>query len=297
MRPRYKLGNPIFIVALLLLVINDWYLKPTFPSLLTGKLSDFAGLFAIAFFFSAILQRRAVVIHITTAFIFIAWKSPLVQPLIDNLNALGIPAHRTIDYIDYTALLILPLSYLSFKLSCLYTLRPLVLRSLIIFPCLAFVATSLPPGKYTQFTNVNKTYNFSFSKRELVSRINALQLEYVNDISKSIHYNNKLHHGLKNADSSSLDFDSKTNMFYYWSTLNKTKRDTIARILDYETVKDTDVIPLKTSYANITLSGNASTSVITVISLNAYVRKSEKGNVQTKAFKLFEKLVIKKIGK
>src|SRR5687768_980006 len=40
------LFHPLTLVSVLVLVLNDHYLKAAFPSALTGKLSDFAGMFA-----------------------------------------------------------------------------------------------------------------------------------------------------------------------------------------------------------------------------------------------------------
>ncbi len=48
-----NLGHPVFLLSVLLLLLNDWLLKPLFHNDLTGKLSDLAGLFAFPFFLSA----------------------------------------------------------------------------------------------------------------------------------------------------------------------------------------------------------------------------------------------------
>lgn len=48
------LGHPISLGAVALLLLNDHVLKRAFPSILTGKLSDFAGLFFFPFLLAAI---------------------------------------------------------------------------------------------------------------------------------------------------------------------------------------------------------------------------------------------------
>ena len=53
-----KIGNPVFIISVLILITNDFYLKAAFHNDLTGKLSDFAGLFAFPFLFSALLYKN-----------------------------------------------------------------------------------------------------------------------------------------------------------------------------------------------------------------------------------------------
>jgi len=286
MASRHKLAHPIFIISVLILVLNDWYLKQIFHNGITGKLSDVAGLFDFPFLLAAMFPNRAKVMYAFTFFIFIVWKSVLMQPIIDGLNNFGIPVHRVIDHSDYITLLVLPFSSYVFNKSAIYALKPILLRALSGFSILAFVATSMPRGVYTKFESINKTYSFNCSKRELVARVNSLQMEYVHDMDKYAH-----------QDNNGLHFDSKTNMFYYTPSYKGAKRDTVARILDYEMVKDTDTIRLKTSYADIAITGNDKTSELKLIGISRYVRKSEKGNHLQKSTALFERFVVKKISK
>lgn len=281
MKAIQKLGNPIFIISLLILVLNDWYLKQTFSNSLTGKLSDFAGLFAFPFFLSALFPQKVRRVYVFTMLFFLIWKSPLVQPIIDILNGVGIPTHRTIDYTDYLALAILPFSFFIFNKSALYALKPIFINGIIIFSSLAFMATSMPPGENGNFTNLNKNYTFNFSKRELIARLNLLQVEYVHDLNK---------YGPAKAD-----FDSKTNVFYYKDDYKKEK-DTIAVLLDYEKIKDADTIRLRTLYAQMNISGNDATSNLKLLSLRGYIKKAGKGSYETKAIKYFERFVVKPLG-
>lgn len=52
------LVSPGFLLCLCLLLLNDFILKSEFHNALTGKLSDFAGLFIFPLFFSALRQSR-----------------------------------------------------------------------------------------------------------------------------------------------------------------------------------------------------------------------------------------------
>jgi hypothetical protein len=45
-------------VSIFLLLINDLYLKFEYHNYLTGKLSDFAGLFAFPYFFSCLIPKK-----------------------------------------------------------------------------------------------------------------------------------------------------------------------------------------------------------------------------------------------
>ncbi|TFF40938.1 hypothetical protein [Mucilaginibacter psychrotolerans] len=295
MAAKQKLGNPFFVTAVLVLMINDWYCKPNFHNVLTGKLSDFAGLFAFAYFLGALWPRRVLLVHTATLVLFMVWKSPLAQPFIDSLNGAGVPIDRVVDYSDYVALLVLPLSYYLFNASGSYCLKP-VLRNLVIcFSVLSFVATSMVRGKYTKITGINKTYSFNFSKRELVSRVNSLQLEYIKDLDKYVRSHNSSKSLKISPDTANIDFDSKTNTFYFSSNFNK--KDTIAQLLDYKRLQDADTIRLRTMHSDINISGDGKHSELKLLGLMRYVELRDKSDAQEKAVGLFEKWVIKKIDK
>src|SRR3990170_5839611 len=56
MRPSLSaLGHPLTLACIGLLLVNDHFLKRLYPSTLTGKLSDFAGLFFFPFLLTALL--------------------------------------------------------------------------------------------------------------------------------------------------------------------------------------------------------------------------------------------------
>jgi hypothetical protein len=106
------LTRPGFLTALVLLLANDLYLKAHATSWLTGKLSDFAGLFVFAVFWTAVAPRHRRAIHVATAAGFLLWKSPWSEPLITLWNAYGPwDVQRVVDYTDWVALLTLPVSY------------------------------------------------------------------------------------------------------------------------------------------------------------------------------------------
>ncbi|MEO7214805.1 hypothetical protein [Mucilaginibacter sp.] len=292
MTGKQKLGNPYFIGAVTALLINDWYLKQTYHNQLTGKLSDFAGLFALPFFLSTLWPRRKMLFYVTVSLLFVVWKSPVTQPIIDTVNSLGIPMSRVVDYSDYYALAVLPLSFYVFNTATAYQLKPALLNALMAISVFSFVATSMPKGKYTKFRGINKTYAFNFSKRELISRVNSMQLEYVKDIENLVHSRNNVK-GTLQPDTARIDFDSKANIFYYSTTFSK--KDTIAQILDYERLKDQDTVRLRTMYSDINISGNGAHSELKLLNLVKYVEQTSKTDEREKAIGFFEKIVIKKI--
>lgn len=110
------LSHPAFLVALLTLLLNDHLFKPLWHNAITGKLSDFAGLFAFAWFVSAITGRSSRFAHVLMAGAFAWWKSPWSEPVIAVWNAwMPIAMGRTVDATDLIALAVLPFSFALFR--------------------------------------------------------------------------------------------------------------------------------------------------------------------------------------
>lgn len=136
------LTNSYFILSLVILLTNDFLLKYEFHNWVTGKLSDFAGLFVFTFFWTTVFPRQKRTVYILTGMMFVYWKSPYSQPLIDVFSENIFPIDRTIDMSDLIALMVLPIAYsidqvgqLKFKFASV----PIAL--LTIF---SFCATSVP---------------------------------------------------------------------------------------------------------------------------------------------------------
>lgn len=108
-RPADLLLSPLLLASLALLVLNDWVLKAAFHNAVTGKLSDVAGVAALALCLRALLPARRTVACVLAGAAFALWKSPAVEPLIDGWNGLGWMAiGRVVDWTDLAALLVLP---------------------------------------------------------------------------------------------------------------------------------------------------------------------------------------------
>lgn len=165
--------SPLFLLSLFLLLLNDFYLKAQFGNFITGKLSDFAGLFVFPLFFSAFLPKRKLEIYILTGFLFIFWKSPYSQSLINFWNIFGIlKIGRTVDFTDLSALLILPVSfvYLSLKtkqeeIYSMLLVKKIATSLIIVLSVFAFTATSLVKERTIMFHE--NEYKFSLKKEEV----------------------------------------------------------------------------------------------------------------------------------
>lgn len=151
--------NPVFLVCLFILILNDHYLKSHYPSFLTGKLSDFSGLlvFAVftAFLFRKILvsRERLILHHIAIAALFLTWKMAPIEGMLDSINGLfGIQMFgRVKDASDLMALAILPFGYKLFidneKRAHIQPNLGFIKRIFVVLAiCLASLAIIATPG-------------------------------------------------------------------------------------------------------------------------------------------------------
>ena len=247
---KQKLGNPVFLTALVLLLLNDFLWKRIFGNTITGKLSDFAGLFAFAYCFSCLLPSRAKMVHIATGLFFVIWKSPVVQPLIDGLNIIGIPLVRVVDYTDLWALLILPLSYRCYSKANSYQVRAIAWNTILAISFFAFSATSQIRHPEQHMVPVHKVYTFELPLKELAQRTNR---ETIKTVRSGI-LGNRL----------PLEFDAKSNSF-----LHRHSKDTIARLIDTRSLAATDTIPYNTNLVQAIITGNETRSELQLVMITA----------------------------
>jgi hypothetical protein len=141
-----SLGSPAFVAALALLVVNDVALKPLLHNAVTGKLSDFAGLFALALFVATFWPRQSRVGAWVIALAFAYWKTRYAEPLIGALNAVSpVALGRTVDLTDLVALPMIPLAVWAAPRLRPWPLPRALQVLLAVLAPLAFAATSRLP--------------------------------------------------------------------------------------------------------------------------------------------------------
>ncbi|MCC9041586.1 hypothetical protein LNQ81_02575 [Myroides sp. M-43] len=179
-----KIFNPFFIISLLVLVLNDLWLKQYFSNTITGKLSDFAGLFVFPFFWSYFFPRFTKEIHILTAIFFLWFKSAWFSPILGWLHSFGIPVYRVIDYTDYMALLSIPLSYFIFSRSeYLYSNRYLKC-GIVCLSIFSFIATTQRPSYRVAYNITDREYIFKATLSETVASLNEVEQERVDKMNE-----------------------------------------------------------------------------------------------------------------
>jgi len=195
MKQKELILNPYFIIGLIILLLNDFYLKYEFGNFVTGKLSDFTGLLIFPMFVASIIPRVRKSISLIAGIGFIIWKLPLLTPVIDLINQLSfITIHRVVDYSDYMALLVLPLSHYLINYGIV---RPLIriekLKSISKFALLGisfftFCSTSVMWRGTPQGTIlIDKSYSIKLPKDSVISSIKQLGYNcdfYENDFSE-----------------------------------------------------------------------------------------------------------------
>ncbi len=182
---RYELivSRP-FLISLLLLLVNDLYFKETFGNWITGKLSDFSGIFMFTLLLLALLPWRQATVWLVMI-LFAFWKSPLSTSFIEWLRVTGIVNwDRVVDYTDLLALAVVPLAlwYADRKHSTRLTWR---YRKLLALPpavgaLIAIMGTSMVP--YQQDFLVRKSVESrpitQAEVNQVVSRIAARHALY-----------------------------------------------------------------------------------------------------------------------
>ena len=134
--------NIPFLACLAILLLNDFYLKIEYHNWLTGKLSDFCGLFVFASFWTVLLPNKKQMVYFSTALVFTIWKSPYSQPFIDFFSESIYPIHRVVDITDIMALTILPIAfYYNPGPNIRIKISPIPFALLSVF---SFCATSVP---------------------------------------------------------------------------------------------------------------------------------------------------------
>lgn len=141
-----RLVDPLFLMALALLLLNDLVWKAAFHNSITGKLSDFAGLYAFVWVGLCLLPRSKKWLPWLVGILFCWWKSTFSQLAIDAWNGLDLwRIDRVVDMWDCLALVVLPLAVWKFGRK---QIQPWQVALPLAVPCLvavvsifAFVAT------------------------------------------------------------------------------------------------------------------------------------------------------------
>lgn len=144
--------NYIFILGILILFINDQFLKFYYSNFITGKLSDICGIIIFPLFLTYIFPKLKENSIYITFLIFSFWKSEYSQSFINLYNEFSpIQTSRIIDYSDLFVLILLPIPFYFIK--NIEKFQNIIIRKLnpkLVFTpsILIFISESPPPSYY-----------------------------------------------------------------------------------------------------------------------------------------------------
>ncbi|MHA7059065.1 hypothetical protein ACWGOQ_0017700 [Aquimarina sp. M1] len=181
MKPNYFI-NPLFLLSLTILLVNDFFLKQLYHNWITGKLSDLFGLIVFVMFLTSFASQYKKLISIGVAVLFSFWKTPLSQFAIDFWNTLQvIQFERTVDYTDiFCVAILIPLFFYRPSIHYVYSKTKLfktIKYSISIITLFAIMSTSqmryaVPPStKIDKYITV-KTPKDSFFRQLDIDKIN-----------------------------------------------------------------------------------------------------------------------------
>ncbi len=206
-----------FLLALSILILNDHVWKFQFHNFLTGKLSDFAGIFLVGILGLILFPKFKKGILGLIGIGFIWWKSPYSQTAIDWYNTWAIISiERVVDYGDLIALVMLPVAYWytqkSRESTSFGAIPPMFKNSLQILilgiSVLAFMATS----QARTIVPANQSYSFDYSLEELLQRINKIQAIHQDTVGSFL-FNYYLSTHIENANEV---YPSGVDSVYYY---------------------------------------------------------------------------------
>ncbi|WP_194778631.1 hypothetical protein [Pararhodonellum marinum] len=281
MKKNYIL-HPVFIICLLILISNDFYLKANFGNGLTGKLSDFAGLIVFSIFIAFLVPITKKWISLVTGILFIIWKTPFVTPFIEIFNkTFPFQIQRVVDYSDFWALLCLPIAHIllnknndiNFNSSKILHLGKIAISSVSFF---AICATSIiPPVEVPRGTvYIGKEYTIRKSKNEIIQMIESLgyNVDYFENLDEG--------KSIKTHRSRKIPYYQTDNIIIYDETLNPIDTVLNVKYTMYEPKENRTIIKI----INVTLSEDGNIQRWQTLK---YLRKEYK--------RMIEKQVIKKI--
>lgn len=180
--------NPVFILCLTLLLVNDFYFKAAFSNALTGKLSDFSGLVVfygvLSFLFGL---HKSFIGGVVLAFVY--WKSGYSQPLIDFVNQ-TIPWQiaRVVDYSDLLALMVLPLYHRYLQRNSVSSKINVFIPVVLPLAVFGITATSIPIDPITEALYEKHTALYEYEDSKISYTIDIPLSTIIRKFEKADYY-------------------------------------------------------------------------------------------------------------
>ncbi len=133
-----------FLLSLTLLILNDWWFKAAFANVITGKLSDFAGVAVVSLLLLSAFPSYSKRIFIGMLITFLWWKSPLSSSAIQFFNEFSFyHIDRTVDYTDLIAFTIFPVCFYVAERAEAFAIPWHRVKRVLYFPVVALTAFAI----------------------------------------------------------------------------------------------------------------------------------------------------------
>ncbi|WP_312824495.1 hypothetical protein [Epilithonimonas sp.] len=221
MRNKFLLCNVIFILSLIILFLNDHFLKLHFHNWFTGKLSDVAGIILFPFLLSFLFPRlRHSSVYITALF-FTFWKSIYSEKFIEIYNLISpISIHRVVDYTDLFVLIFLVIPYCFIRNQGRIKFLEIgkISPAFLVLPSVLVLMSTSPSGYYhynPNRGNISFSSNFVFSvegknKDEVISEFSKRNISVHKDTAYII---NEHYYQLLNGKIIEKNLKSETEIY------------------------------------------------------------------------------------
>lgn len=177
--------HPAFILSLTCLLLNDFYWKYEYHNWITGKISDFTGLFVLSVFLSAFFPKHTLFINVGIIIFFIWWKSPISQSTIDLINrSFSLSFQRVVDFSDYIALPIVFASYFlkpaSYDLSLPRKLAVYFVSGvcLVAFCSTSYIRKFMISPDMGQRITYNEYYRSHSKMEDVLFKLDSMKISY-----------------------------------------------------------------------------------------------------------------------
>lgn len=182
MRNKNLIFNPVFLICLLILFLNDHFFKFYYTSWFTGKLSDIVGIILLPMLLTYLfpgLKHKSVW---AAGVLFAFWKSPFSEGFINAYNHIApIAIHRVVDYTDMLVLMLLPVPYILIKNDSFinnFSIKKLN-PAVVLCPAVLILMSTSPPRdfRYNRYSG-----NVKFDN--LLVEVKKTDVEILNEFKK-----------------------------------------------------------------------------------------------------------------
>jgi hypothetical protein len=177
--------NPVFLISLIILILNDHILKEQYPNWLTGKLSDFFGVIVFVQFLSVfVAENSRKVLYLIVALAFIYWKSEWSSSFIDfwNFTFPYFRIQRVVDYTDLICLIcLIPLFHYKPKQFQFSLPKQLIFYPILAVTFFAILATSRPKYFGNNEVYINELVKLKMNKNEFLNQLTKDNVKFSKD--------------------------------------------------------------------------------------------------------------------